>query len=92
LQDVFKLALQNALYSYTPASQVNFRQTISNKRRCMSILRAFERKYGGYLPRSLADSRDLALVSQFTEADTANAVITQISVGTTTDLAAVILS
>jgi len=58
----------------------------------MSILRAFERKYGGNLPRSLSDARDLALMSQLTEANTANAVVTQISVGTTADLAAVVLS
>ena len=44
------------------------------------------------LPASLSDARDLALMSQLAEADTANAVVTQVSVGTTADFAAVVLS
>ena len=77
---------------FSPASPGNFRQTISKKRRCMSILRAFERKCGVNLPRSLAYAGNLALMCQLTEADTAYAVITQISVGASADLAAVVLS
>ena len=77
---------------FSPASPGNFRQTISKKRRCISILRAFRRKYDGYLPRSLAHSGDLALMCQFAEAYTANAVVTQISVGAAADFAAVVLS
>ena len=42
------------------------------------------------LPRSLLDAGDLALVSQLTEADTADAVVAQVSVGAATDLAAVV--
>ena len=42
------------------------------------------------LPAGLADTGDLALVSQFTEADTANAVVTQVGVGTAADLAPVV--
>ena len=40
---------------------------------------------------SLADAGDLALVGQLTEADTAHAVVTQVSVGTAAELAAVVL-
>ncbi len=58
----------------------------------MSILRADEMTHDGNLPRSLSDARDLALMCQLAEANTANAVITQISVGTTADFAAVVLS
>ena len=46
--------------------------------------------YKPTLERSLSDTRDLALVSQLTEADTADAVVTQVSVGTAADLAAVV--
>ena len=42
------------------------------------------------LPGSLADTGDLALVSQGAEADTAHAVVTQVSVGTAAELAAVV--
>ena len=41
------------------------------------------------LPRSLADTGDLALVSQSAEADTAHAVVTQVGVGTAAQLASV---
>ncbi len=58
----------------------------------MSILRADEITHEVNLPRSLAYARDLALMCQLAEADTANAVVTQISVGTTADFAAVVLS
>ena len=43
-------------------------------------------------PGCLADAGDLALISQFTEADTADAVVAQIGVGTAADLAAVVLA
>ena len=39
------------------------------------------------LPRCLPHAGDLALVSQFTEADTADAVVTQVGMGTAADLA-----
>jgi hypothetical protein len=42
------------------------------------------------LPRCLSYARDLALVSELTEADTANAVLTKVSMGSTTDLASVV--
>ena len=42
------------------------------------------------LPGSLLDAGDLALVSQLTEADTADTVLAQVSMGTTADLAAVV--
>ena len=44
------------------------------------------------LPAGLADAGDLALVSQLAEADTADAVVAQVSVGTAADLAAVVLT
>ena len=44
------------------------------------------------LKTGLANSGDLALVSQFTEADTADAVVAQVSVRTAADLAAVVLA
>ena len=44
------------------------------------------------LPGSLANARDLTLVSQLTEADTADTEITQVSVRTAADLAAVVLT
>ena len=42
------------------------------------------------LPRGLLHAGDLAFVSQLTEADTADAVVAQIGVGTAADLAAVV--
>ena len=42
------------------------------------------------LPASLADTGDLALVSQLTEANTADTVVAQVGVGTAADLAAVV--
>src|SRR5699024_10392300 len=42
------------------------------------------------LPAGLADTGDLALVGQLTEADTANTVIAQVSMGSAADLAAVV--
>ena len=45
---------------------------------------------GSKLPAGLADAGDLALVSQLTEADTADTVVTQVSVRTAADLAAVV--
>ena len=41
-----------------------------------------------FLPGSLLYARDFALVSEFTEADTADTVLAEISVGATADLAA----
>ena len=45
---------------------------------------------GKLLPASLTNTGNLTLVGQLTEADTAYAVITQISVGSAADLAAVV--
>ena len=45
-----------------------------------------------FLERSLAHAGDLALVSQLTEADTADTVVPKISVGTAAQLAAVVLA
>ena len=42
------------------------------------------------LPRRLLDAGDLALISQLAEADTANAVVTEVSMGAAADLAAVV--
>ena len=42
------------------------------------------------LPGRLLDAGDLTLVGQLAEADTADAVVPQVSVGTTADLAAVV--
>ena len=42
------------------------------------------------LPGSLLDAGDLTLVRQLTEADTADAVIAEVGVGTAADLAAVV--
>ena len=44
------------------------------------------------LPGCLADTGDLALVCQLTEADTADAVIAQIGVGSSADFASVIVA
>ena len=42
------------------------------------------------LERSLSHAGDLALISQLAEADTADAVVAQIGMGTAADLAAVV--
>ena len=47
---------------------------------------------GAILPGSLPNAGDLALVSQLPEADTANAEIAQVSVGSAADLAAVVVT
>ena len=44
-----------------------------------------------FLERGLADAGDLALVSQLAEADTADAVVAQVGMGTAAQLAAVVL-
>ena len=44
------------------------------------------------LETGLADAGDLALISQLTEADTADAVVAQVSVGAAADLAAIVLT
>jgi len=46
----------------------------------------------GNLPASLSYAGDLSLVSKLAEADTADAVLTKISMGTAADLAAVMLT
>ena len=58
----------------------------------MSILRADEITHEVNLPRSLAYARDLALMCQLAEADTANAVVAQVCVGAAADFAAIIFS
>ena len=49
---------------------------------------------GGFpaLPGCFANAGDLALVGQLTEADTADTVLAEVSMGTTADLAAVVLA
>ena len=42
------------------------------------------------LPGSLADTGDLALISQRAEADTANAVVAEVGMGSAADLASVV--
>ncbi len=42
------------------------------------------------LPRCLSYAGDLALVSELTEADTADAVLTKVSVRSATDLASIV--
>ena len=55
--------------------------------------RTFLRMNGsGSLPAGLTDAGNLALVSQLTEADTADAVVAKVSMGTAADLAAVVLT
>ena len=46
--------------------------------------------HGGKLPGSLLNAGDLALVREVPEADTADAVVTQVGVGAAADLAAVV--
>ena len=45
-----------------------------------------------FLERSLAHAGDLALVGQLTEADTADTVVPEVSMGTAAQLAAVVLA
>jgi len=58
----------------------------------LKVLRVAERKYGGNLPAGFFNAGDLALICQLTEADTADAVVAEVSVGTAADLAAVVLT
>ena len=44
------------------------------------------------LPRSFSYAGNFALVRKFSEADTANTVFAEVSVGTTADLASVVLT
>ncbi len=44
------------------------------------------------LPGCFSYSGDLALVCEFSEADTANSVLTHISMGTAADLASIVLT
>ena len=68
-----------------------FRQAMCTARGCISIQQARLTMHGGkFLPAGFADAGDLALVRQLTEADTADAVVAQVSVGTAADLAAVV--
>ena len=70
-----------------------FRQAMCAARSCISIQQARLTMHGGkFLPAGFADAGDLALVRQLTEADTADAVVAQVGVGTAADLAAVILA
>ena len=73
-----------------------FRKTNSTRRSCIYILRAEARKYCGkrsaILPGSLANSGYLSLVGQLAEADAADAIVTQVSVGAAADLAAIVLA
>ncbi len=52
----------------------------------------FAAPFSIFLERSLTHAGDLALVSQLTEADTANTVVPEIGVGTAAQLAAVVLA
>ena len=49
-------------------------------------------KHKTILPRSFSYAGNLTLISQLTEANTANAVVTQICVGASADFAAIVLS
>ena len=70
-----------------------FRQTRRRGDGVLCVRRAAPTKYGGKrLPGSLADTGDLALISQRAEADTANAVVTQVGVRAAAQLAAVVLT
>ena len=50
------------------------------------------RLIGCLLPRSLSYARDFALVREFSEANTADTELTEICVGTSADLAAIVFS
>ena len=52
----------------------------------------FTAPFSIFLERSLTHAGDLALVSQLTEADTADTVVPEIGVGTAAQLAAVVLA
>ena len=67
-------------------------KTISGRRSCTEVLRDAQRKYWTKSETGLADAGDLALISQLTEADTADAVVAQVSVGAAADLAAIVLT
>ena len=58
----------------------------------LSAQQAGERKYDGKLPAGFSHAGDLALIRQLTEADTADAVVAEVSVGAAADLAAVVLT
>ena len=47
-------------------------------------------KHGGNLPRCFSDAGDLAFISQIAEANPADAVISQVSVRSAADFAAVV--
>ena len=74
------------------AGVLNFRQAMTAKRSCTKVLRAEPTKHYGNSEARLAYAGDLALVSQLTEADTADAVVAQVSVGAAADLAAIVLT
>ena len=74
------------------ASELILFKTISGRRSCTEVLRDAQRKYWTKSEAGLADAGDLALVSQLTEADTADAVVAKVSMGTAADLAAVVLT
>ena len=80
------------LTSLRPASALIFRQTRRQGEAVQKYCEPPPTKYGGKLEGSLSYSGDLALISQFAEADTADAVVAQVGVRTTADLAAVVLT
>jgi len=62
------------------------------KHSCIYILQARRTKYGGKLPAGLLNAGNLALICQLAEANTADAVVAQVGMGTAADLAAVVLT
>ena len=62
------------------------------KRRCTKVLRAEPTKHRGKSEAGLADAGDLALISQLTEADTADAELAKVGMRPATDLASVIFA
>ena len=74
------------------AGALNFCQAMPAKRSCTKVLQAAPAKHYENSEARLAHAGDLALISQLAEADTADAVVAQVSVRTATDLAAVVLT
>ena len=77
---------------FSPASPGKALRAKSRRRRCIVILQAAKMTHGAVLPGSFSNARNLALISQLTEADTANAVVAQVCVGAAADFAAIIFS
>ena len=74
------------------AATVSGGRTPTVKRRGFLSVGMGVRFRGAFLPACLAYAGDFALVGKLTEADTADAVLAQIRMGTATDLASVIFS